>query len=139
MPVDTRRWVTAMAGRGFASLIGLVGGLLIVGGALITLLGRLSSGAVGGVGTSGLLVPFIVLALGFGVLVVARPRLFWWPGRRTFNALLLVGLGLVVWALSSANLLAVIGAFLSILAGIVLVVEGFFPRSLGLRRWFRLQ
>jgi hypothetical protein len=127
-----------MAGRGYASLIGLVGGLLIVVGGLIALLGRLAGPAAGSIGAAAgsVVFPLIVFVLGFVVLVVARPRLFWWPGRRTFNALLLIGLGILSWIFAGSSLLVVLGAILAMVAGVVLVVEGFYPRSFSARRWF---
>lgn len=126
-----------MAGRGVASLIGLVGGLLIVVGGLVALLGQLSGGISATGAVAGLLAPLAVFIVGFVVLVVARPRLFWWPGRRTFNALILIGLGVLTWILSNASLLVVVGAVLAMIAGVALVLEGFIPRQWGIRRWFQ--
>jgi hypothetical protein len=128
-----------MSGRGIATLIGLISGVLIIVGGFITFLGHLAGSSLGalGSGTSSVILPIVTVILGFVVLWVSRPRLFWWPGRRTFNGILLVALGVITWIVVGTNLLVIIGSALAMLSGMVLVVEGFLPRSFTFRGLFR--
>lgn len=130
-----------MAGRSIALFLGFLGGLTILVGALVGFLLPLGTHWATG-GTVGLALRLISLfvggILGLLVLFTSRPRIFWWPGRRLFNGLVLVVLGAMTWVLLGGTLLTTAGAILTVLAGFLLPLEGFFGRGWGHRRsWFR--
>lgn len=123
-----------MLGRSFALVIAAVGGVLILLGGVAAFL--LSAARSPGAGlAAGLQGAFLALAitllLGFLVLLTARPRLFWWSGRRLFNAIVLAVLGLLTWVFVGGFVLTAIGAVLTIVGGIALPIEGLVSGLLG--------
>ncbi len=129
-----------MAARGLAMILGLIGGLLVSIGGLVSLLSasvRSLSGSTTGF-LSGPVVSFLVaFVLGLLILWASRPRWWWWPGRRLFNGVLLVVLGVLAWVFAGGSVLTVIGALLTIVAGVVLPLEGFVGAVFGRGRLFR--
>lgn len=126
-----------MAGRSVATIIGSIGGYLILLGAVVTFV--LTWVYSPTLSIAGPWIPFFASALvALFILFTTRPRLIWWQGRRLFNAVVLLVLGVLAWLLSGGSVIAEVGAILVILAAIVLPVEGELLRALGLRRpWYR--
>jgi hypothetical protein len=127
-----------MFGRGLANLVGFVGGVLMaLGGALALLIdaargaGPQLAGVAGGVVASLLAVVLGVVAIG-----LSRPHLFGWGGRRTITGVLMIGVGAIAWVLVSVDLLVLVGAALTMLAGLVFLVEGLFVGASTVRRRF---
>ncbi len=132
-----------MPGKSFATILGFVGGLAVVAGGLIRFLAFVPR-AISSASGSGLAIALAPLLGAFvlgGLMVwVCRPRIWWWPGRRLFNGILLVVLGAAVWILLGGSILFLVGGLLAILAGIFLPIEGMFlrvsrPRRLLARRF----
>lgn len=122
-----------MLGRSVALILGALGGVLIlIGGFVAFLLSLGASGLTGGsaAGHGSWLLLAGTLILGFLVLLTCRPRLFWWPGRRLFNAVILVVLGLVTWVAFGGFAVTAIGALLTVAAGVVLPLEGLLTGTL---------
>lgn len=126
-----------MAGRSIATVIGSLGGYLVLLGAVVTLV--LSWVHSPTLSLAGPWIPFLATALvALLILFTSRPRLIWWQSRRLFNALVLLVLGVLAWLLSEGSLIVDVGAILVVLAGIVLPVEGELLRALGIRRpWYQ--
>ena len=131
-----------MTRRSWAAVVGLFGGILVFTGGLIRFLSSVS-GLLSSPNASELFsafLPFVVTAaLGLVVLWVCRPRLWWWPGRRLWNAVLLIGL--LIWFVSSLSIVTLVGIVLVIVAGFLLLLEGLVfahlrPRGLFRRRLF---
>ncbi len=130
--------------RGISSLLGFLGGILVLVGGLVAFV----LAAVREVGTrsfgllAGPLLGLLVAAvLGFLIVFTCRPRLLWWPGRRLFNGILLIVWGVLAYLFAAASLLGVVGAVLAVLAGVILPFEGlasgfFGRRHLFPRRWW---
>lgn len=120
-----------MLGRSVATTIGFIGGILVLlGGLLAFLMGVIRGAAVSGFGPiAGALGALLVAAIfGFLIVFTSRPRFLWWPGRRLFNGVLLVVLGVLTWFLVGGSVLVEVGAILAILAGILLPFEGLIGR-----------
>lgn len=116
-----------MTNRSVALVLGFMGGLLILLGGLLRLLGELPQAVSAPMAMRLLSTLSFVLAtvvLGVIVLWVCRPRVWWWPGRRLLNGILLVVMGAVTWLLLGGELLTVLGAVLAVLAGLLLPLEG---------------
>lgn len=127
--------------RSVATILGTLGGLAILVGGLLQFVLRWSVSAgspSAGALVSGLLALLLAGVLGFFVLISCRPRLWWWPGRRLFNAVWLIVLGAVAWILLGGSLLTNVGALLTIVAGVVLPFEHLVGRGLGIQGgWLR--
>lgn len=124
-----------------ATTVSLVGGVCIALGGLVeffrTFVAGVHASTLGGVFPAALALTG-TLTIGFFVLLTSRPRIIWWPGRRTFNGLLLVLLGILAWVFSGGFILTEVGALLAILGGVLLPFEGLFVGMFGgWRRWLR--
>lgn len=129
-----------MTGRSVAVVIGFLGGLLVLLGGLV----RFVLALAGGVGSSSaatlggpLLGACGILLLGLLILFTARPRFWWWPGRRLFNGILLIAFGALAWIFAGGSLLVLFGSVLTLVAGVILPLEGYVMSAFGLNRLFR--
>jgi hypothetical protein len=126
--------------RSVALLVGLVGGICVILAGLLSF----ATSALGSVGqrTGGLLLSgvfglLLTLILGVIILFTCRQRIFWWPGRRLFNGILLVFLGVLALLFVAPSALLVVGALLTVVAGVLLPVEGAVSGVLGRGHLFR--
>jgi hypothetical protein len=125
-----------MFGRGLANLVGFVGGVLMaLGGALALLIDAARGRGPELAGVAGALVAsLLAVMLGVVAIGLSRPPLFGWGGRRTIAGVLLIGVGAIAWVLVSVDLLVLVGAALTMLAGLVFLVEGLFVGASTIRR-----
>ncbi|MCI4318852.1 MAG: hypothetical protein L3K23_01800 [Thermoplasmata archaeon] len=127
-----------MFGRGLTHLVGLVGGVLIALGGALALLVDLARGAGSSLLTDDAPAAAALLAVVLGIVAVSvsRPHLFRWGGRLALSGAVLIGVGAIVWVLIALNLLVVVGAALTMLAGVLLFVEGLAVGAHSFRRRF---
>ncbi|HEV2316877.1 MAG TPA: hypothetical protein VGV89_04805 [Thermoplasmata archaeon] len=134
-----------MFGRSLATVLGLIGGILVILGGVVEFLMAVAGGFSGGSFAQvwGVLVPMLLAGtLGLFILLSSRPRIWWWPGRRMFNSIVLIFLGVLAWVLIAGSVLVEFGAVFAILAGVVLPLEGLVAGAFGRgswlfrRRWF---
>jgi hypothetical protein len=116
-------------GRGVASLIGFIGGVLIVLGALVAFLLALAAGGA----VAPLVAALVAGVLGLLVVSLSRPRIVWWPGSRLTIGLLLMVLAALAGLLFAANILIVVGAVAAFLSGVVFLVEAVAWRAFSYR------
>lgn len=127
--------------RSLATYVALVGGIIVVVGSLVRFFSALASDIATSAAPALLPAALVLLAsltVSFFILLTSRPRLFWWPGRRWFSAIILVVLGILAFVFSAGFVLTEIGAVLAIVGGVLLPVEGLFVGPFGGRRpWLR--
>jgi hypothetical protein len=121
-----------MAVRSAASIAGFVGGILLLLGGVVTFLTGLGPQGERLIGAAGAAV--VAVVLGLLVVMVSRPRFWWWTARATVNGVLLLVLGVVAWVLVGDGLLAEVGAFLAVLAGVLMLVSVAVGGPFGWRR-----
>jgi hypothetical protein len=113
--------------RAMGHLFGLVGGLLILTGGLVAVVFGLVDLALGQViGAAGALGGAVVLfVVGALVLLFAHLGEHGWKDRPVAAGVLLVILAVVGWAALGvgANLLALVGGILTLLAGVLYLIE----------------
>lgn len=124
-------------GRNLATTLGSIGGYVVLLGGILTFVSAWLRAPT--LFLAGPWFPFLATAiLALLILFTSRPRLVWWQGRRLFNAFILVVLGALVWLLFGGSIVTTIGAIVTIIAGIILPIEGGLFSALGLRRpWYR--
>lgn len=134
-----------MFGRALATLLGIFGGLLVALAGLAVLVGDLlRPGTMAGVASLNSSLLFGLAASGMGVImmIVSRPRIFWWRGRSLTTGITLIVMAVAGWVLLRGGLLLALGALLVVVAGVVFAIEEFTHKTLmqrlGLsrRRWF---
>lgn len=130
-----------MVGRSFAVVVGFLGGLaVLLGGFLsfLSVLARVPLSSVTWVSFSVALTFLGTVVVGFLILLTSRPRFWWWPGRRLFNGIWLIALGVLAWILAGGFIVSLAGAVLTVIAGVMLPLEGaVFSAFNWRRRWFR--
>lgn len=126
-----------MVGRNLATTLGSIGGYVVLLGGILTFAAAWVRAPTLSLG--GPWFPFLATSiLALLILFTSRPRLMWWQGRRLFNAFILVVLGALTWLLFGGSVVTTIGAIVTVVAGILLPIEGDILNVLGLRRpWYR--
>jgi hypothetical protein len=121
-----------MVGRAVATLLGVVGGLLVALSGLASFVGtllregaRVSWSAV----APSLVLGIVAGVLGVVLMIVARPRIFWGSGRSLTTGILLIAIAGGTWIILGGGLLLLAGVLLALLAGLIFVVEEFTHKS----------
>jgi hypothetical protein len=125
-------------GRAIATLLGVLGGLLVALSGLTSFIGSLlRSGATMGSSalTSSLLPALVAIVLGAVLMILARPRILWWRGRSLTTGILLIVIAVASWVILGGGLVLVLGVLLAVIAGLIFAVEELTHRSL-FRRFF---
>lgn len=129
-----------MLGRTLASVVALLGGILVgLAGAISLVFAVATRTGVAQAPGGALSVPLALVAVLLGILVAALARsgawTFWRP--RLGSAIVLVVLGIIAIWMLAGDLLASVGAFLTVLGGLGVALEGWLRPPLFSRRWFR--
>jgi hypothetical protein len=115
-----------MVQRSLVTVLAALGALLIILGGIVGFLLSLGRGMYGGpfLASSGAFVyGVIAVVLGLLILVFSGYTHYQGVGNALTGGLVLIVLGIVTWAVVGGWILVALGAFLAILAGIVLIVE----------------
>ncbi|MDE1837333.1 MAG: hypothetical protein KGJ23_12070 [Euryarchaeota archaeon] len=125
-----------MERKAVPSLLGAVGGLLLIVGGIVSFI----LGAVYAVVTAH--AQSLIVGIGLGILAGVLGLLTWvmtyyargTPGERIVGGVTLIVLGIVGWGFLTGSLIALVGATLAFFAGLIFSLEWAVPRLTGAPR-----